>query len=200
MTSTEWTHKTATVRVTLPAHTSRPPGRGATWAAEVGKHDKHRVTGATERAAVTALAEGLAEFITEYRPPVVNSYNGYTSILAIEPSDGAASWREVIVSPGGIICSSSSCNGGWDRAEARARYGLVQRTTDWVDDESVHAGARYIDAGRHARHDTFNADEHYRYAAWQRAAAHAVDAGIPNMHEWATEHQNEFTITRPGKG
>jgi hypothetical protein len=75
------------------------------------------------------------------------------------------------------------------------RNDLAHRTTDWHDNESVHAGAAFV-AGRD-RFGNEQRDEFYRYAAWQRAARHAMDNGITDWHGWASDHTAEFALTVP---
>jgi hypothetical protein len=70
-------------------------------------------------------------------------------------------------------------------------------STDWHDDGSVQEAAAYLDRGPTVAGDGYGPDELYRYAAWQRAARSAMDAGRDDWHEWASQHEAEFTVSRP---
>jgi hypothetical protein len=82
-----------------------------------------------------------------------------------------------------------------DDAEAQARYDLVRRTIDWHDDDSVHQAAAYLPQRRPNRGDSrCGPDELHRYAAWQRAARPAMEAGRDDFHEWAFAHEKDFAL------
>lgn len=84
----------------------------------------------------------------------------------------------------------------WDEAEAQVRHDLAHRSTDWHDDDSVHEAAAYLHHGPTLADDRCGPDALYRYAAWQRAARAAMDAGRDDWHEWASAHEKEFAIPR----
>lgn len=199
MPTNEWTHHDRTVRISVDMHTSRPPGRGRAWTAETGHTSRPhwRGEGATEKAASDALAAGLALFVHWYRPPVVLSFRGHAAVVSVDlDCAGRLMWRQDWTGPNG--CSGGSAGGAkdWDDAEAQARNDLAHRTTDWHDDASVHAAAEYVTGWN--RFDQKRADALYEYAAWQRAAKHAIDQGMgDDFHPWAGEHWREFALTRP---
>lgn len=184
-----------TVRIRLGATAVRPAGRRQRWTVEAGYW---RADGTSEKAAVDALAEGLREFLTHYRTPMVLSFRGHTAVLWLElgDSDRAMAWTGRVVAPDGRVFYSVGAADSWEEAEARARYNLAQRTTDWHDDTSVHEAAAYLNA-RQVPDDWSGPDELYRYAAWQRAARSAMDAGREDWHEWASAHRTQFTISPP---
>ncbi|MEV8504518.1 hypothetical protein AB0368_06755 [Actinoplanes sp. NPDC051475] len=47
--------------------------------------------------------------------------------------------------------------------------------------------------------DRYGPDELYHYAAWQRAARAAMNAGRDDWHEWAWEHHAQFAVARPAE-
>ncbi len=189
----EWTCNTRPARITVEAATSRPPGRGASWAAEFGRW---RTVGKAESATVKALADGMAAFLADYRPPVIITYGGYTSIVSIDMHDGVPSWHEVVTGPNGY-CSTTGSGDGWELAIARARHSLAQRVTDWHNDASVHAGAAFVADAAKVDRGQFGPEEFYRYAAWQRAAKDALDAGRDCWHDWASAYWRQFEVIRP---
>jgi hypothetical protein len=185
-----------TVRIRLGATAVRPAGRRQRWSVEAGYW---RADGTSEKAAVEALAEGLHEFLTHYRPPSVLSFRGYTAVLSLDLSDGfhAMAWTVRVVAPEGGVSYSGVGADTWEQVEAQARYDLAQRSTDWHDDTSVHEAAAYLRKVRSGPDSWSGPDELYRYAAWQRAARAAMNAGRDDWHDWASEHQAQFTIAVP---
>jgi len=185
-----------TVRIRLRATAARPAGRRQRWTVEAGHW---RADGAFEKTAADALAEGLREFLIHYRTPTVLSFRGYTAVLSLELGDGdhAMTWTERVVDPDGRVSYSGIAADSWEQVEARARYNLAQRSTDWHDDTSVHEAAAYLNA-RPGPDDWSGPEDLYRYAAWQRAAQAAMDAGRDDWHGWAGDHWRQFTIAPPG--
>jgi hypothetical protein len=186
------------VRLRLDATATRPPGRSRTWTVEAGRW---RAEGATEKAAIDALTERLQEFLKQYQDPKVLSFRGYTAVVTLDLGDGdnPVTWSERVVDPHGRVAYSGFAANSWQEAEARARYVLARRSTDWHDDNSVHEAAAYIEDGPRFVGDRFGPAEIYRYASWQRAARVAMDAGRDDWHEWATKHVAEFTVPRPAE-
>jgi hypothetical protein len=184
------------VRVQLDATATRPPGRGRTWTVESGYW---RAEGATEKAAVDVLVARLRGFLTEYRQPTVLAFRGYTAVVTLDLGDGdhRVSWIQRIVAPEGRIHYSGHAADSWEQVEAYARHSLARLSTDWHDNASVQEAAAYLDRGPTATGDEYGPDELYRYAAWQRAARAAMDAGRDDWHEWASQHRAEFTVPRP---
>jgi hypothetical protein len=188
------------VRIAVDATAVRPPRRGQPWTIEFGIW---RAEGATEKAAVAALADRLRHFLTAYQGPRVLTFRGHVAVVTIDLGDDRRplSFVEQVIKPGGQIGGYSS--GGadsWAHAEARARYDLAQRTTDWHDDGSVHDAAAYLAQGPKLEFDRHGPAELYHYAAWQRAAKAAIAAGRDDWHEWAHEHYADFTIAAPTPG
>lgn len=184
-----------TVSIRLAATAARPGGRHRRWTVEVGPW---RAEGATEKAAVDTFAERVRNFLTHYREPAIESFRGYTAVLSLElgDDDNTMVFIERVVAPDGEVSYSGAGANSWDEIQARARYDLAQRTTDFQDDASVHEAAAYLRAGPRPS-GQYGADELYRYASWQRAARAAIDAGRDNWREWASEHRAEFLIPEP---
>ncbi len=201
----EWIRRTVTARVEVPVTVTRPPGRGQEWTATVGTDPVGPVftTGKTEKATRDALTGQLAAFITRYGAPRIVTYGGHVAVVSIEPGeerDGRFRVLVQFVTPdggtGGHVDTSAE---SWGEALAYARHWLAQRVTDWHDDASVHAGAVFLAGADRYGHGQWGPAEFYRYAAWQRAAKHAIDAGMGDgFHEWAGDHWREFIV--PGQG
>jgi len=186
-----------TVSIRLGAVAARPAGRHQRWTVEAGHW---RADGASEKAAVDAFAERVRDFLTHYREPAIESFRGWTAVLSLELGDDyhPMVFTERVVGPDGRVSYSGTGADSWEEIQARARYDLAQRTTDFHDDSSVHEAAAYLRAGSPGA-DQFGADELYRYASWQRAARAAIDAGRTDWHEWACEHWAEFPIRPPAR-
>jgi hypothetical protein len=195
MTNNDYTLHERGVRIRLDATASRPPGRRTGWTVEAGYW---RADAATEKAAVDALAERLRVFLTQYQPARVLSFRGCTAVVEIDLGDdhNSATWRRRIVGPDGSVGWAVFGAANWDEAEAQVRHDLAQRSTDWHDDDSVHEAAAYLECGPSRADDRCGPDELYRYAAWQRAARRAMQAGREDWHEWASAHEREFAIPR----
>jgi hypothetical protein len=188
------------VRVHIAATAVRPPRRGQPWSIEVGRW---RAEGVTEKAAVAAITGRLRQFLTDHQGPRVVSFRGYVAVVAVDLGDDYRPLRfiEQVIKPGGQVAGWSSGSADtWEQAEAQARYGLAQRTTDWHDDGSVHEAAAYLAQGPKIEFDRHGPSELYHYAAWQRAAKAALAADRDDWHEWAHEHYADFTITQPETG
>jgi hypothetical protein len=172
----DYTVRQRGIRIPVEATASRPPGRGRTWTVEVGYW---RADATTEKAAVDILAARLRDFLTCYRQPTVLSFRGYTAVVMLELGDAehAVSWTQRVVTPNGHVQYSGHAADSWEQAEAYARHSLAQLSTDWHDDGSVQQAAAYLDHGRTVPGDPYGLDALYRYAAWQRAARAAMDAG-----------------------
>jgi hypothetical protein len=181
-----------TVRIRLRATAVRPAGRRQRWTVEA---ERWRADGASEKAATDALADGLQKFLTHYRTPTVLSFRGYTAVLSLDLADGdqTMAWTERVVDPGGRVSYSGVAADSWEQVEARARYHLAQRSTDWLDDSSVDEAAAYLKS-RPRLDDWSGPDELYRYAAWQRAGRAAMAADRDDWHEWASEHWAQFAV------
>lgn len=119
-------------------------------------------------------------------------------MLSLELGDGyqAMAWAERVVDPDGRLSYSGVAADSWEQVQARARYNVAQRSTDWFDDSSVHGAAAYLKA-RPGPDVWSGPDDLYRYPARQRAARTAMDAGRDDWHEWASEHWAQFTIPSP---
>jgi len=126
-----------TVRIQLDATATRPAGRRPRWSVEAGHW---RADGTSEKTAVDALSEGLRDFLTHYRTPTIVSFRGYTAVLSLDLADGdqAMAWIERVVDPAGRVTYSGVAGDSWEQVEARARYNLAERSTDFHDDSSVH--------------------------------------------------------------
>jgi hypothetical protein len=183
------------VSIRLGVTTARPGGRRQRWTVEAGHW---RAEGATEKAAVDAFAERAREFLAHYREPAIESFRGYTAVLSLElgDDDNAMVFTERVVGRDGRVSYSGVGADSWDEIQARARYHLAQRTTDFHDDDSVHEAAAYLRT-RPISASQYGADELYRYASWQRAARAAIDANRDDWHEWACNHWKEFPIPQP---
>jgi hypothetical protein len=192
----DYTIRERTVRVSIDATATRPPGRNRTWTVEAGHW---RAEGATEKTAADLLANGLREFVLQYRPPAVLALRGYVAVVALDLGTVHAPlvWHERILHPHGRVGSSTGTAESWEEAEAHARHTLAQISTDWHDDASVQEAAAYLEGGQRHDHGQYGPDEFYRYAAWQRAAKAAMDAGRADWHQWAGDHKAEFTVPRP---
>jgi hypothetical protein len=184
-----------TVRIRLDGTAFRSAARPRRWTAEAGRWS---AAGASEKAAVDTLAGRVREFLTHYRAPAIESFRGYTAVLSLDLGDeyNTMALTEQVVGPDGRVSYSGVGADSWQEAQARTRYHLAQRTTDFHDDSSVHEAAAYLSATPHPTGRS-GADELYRYASWQRAARAAIDAGRDDWHEWASEHCAEFPIARP---
>jgi hypothetical protein len=184
------------IRVRVEATASRPPGRGRSWTVEAGYW---RIEASTEKVAVEVLTARLHDFLTCYRPPVVLAFRGYTAVVSLDlgDSDHTVSFTQQIAGPDGRLHHSGHAADGWEQAERYARYNLAQMSTDWHDDASVQQAAAFLDRDRITPGDPLGPDELYGYAAWQRAARAAMDAGRDDWHEWATTHRAEFDVPRP---
>jgi hypothetical protein len=190
----EYTTRQQPVRVVIDATTTRPPGHRRTWTAEAGRW---HADGTTEKAATTALAANLKTFLDTYRPPTVLAFRGYVAVLSVDLGDGSTdrpSWEERVVHPDGHISTSFGGAESWDEAEAGARCRLAHMATDWHDDASVHAGAAYLRGADRIGYGQYGPAEFLRYAAWQRAAKAAMDAGRDDWHRWAGEHATQFAV------
>lgn len=186
-----------TVRVPVEVTMVRPARRGGEWTAEAGQF---RAEGATEKAAADALVTGLQALLRVYREPQVITFRGYVAVISPGLGDyrDPIVWHTQVVKPSGSsFYSSGTTAGGWEEAKADARCTIAHATTDWHDDDSVHEAARFLEGGERFDSGQYGPDELYRYAAWQRAAKHASDEGMPDLHEWATRHRNEFRVPRP---
>lgn len=187
----DWTTRNRDLRPTVAATLTRPPGRRRDWTAEAGRW---LATGATEKAAADALTASVSAFMAEYRPPTVITYAGHVAITSLDTdADGALLWRVQNIRPdgGGMTTGHSAKN--WSAAEAYARYVLAYDATDWHDDASVHAGAAFLASDERCT-SGYGPAELLKYAAWQRAARHAINTGVADYHAWASEHEREFTV------
>ena len=118
-----------TIRIRLGATAVRPAGRRQRWTVEAGHW---RADGASEKAAVDALADGLHKFLTHYRTPTIVSFRGYTVVLSLERAGGdqTMAWTARVVDPDGRVSYSGATADRWEQMEARARYNLAQRSTE----------------------------------------------------------------------
>lgn len=193
----EFTHRERTVQVRLDATASRRPGRSTPWTVEAGSW---RADATTEKAAADALAAGLHRFLARYEPARLLTFRGRAAVVQLDlAADGSLSWSHRVADPDGRTTTTVLAAADWAAAEACTRSALAHRTTDWHDDASVHAAAAYLDRGPRGG-DQDAADELYRYAAWQRAAHAAIEAGRTDWHAWASAHQREFAVRRPETG
>lgn len=195
------TIKNRTLRVPIDATAVRPPGRGRSWtiyAGEVGH--QWSAAASTEKAAADHLATGVQNFLNAYRSPEVLHYGGYVAVVSVEPyfgdGDNTPAWRQQVINPDGKVVNHGLSAGDWNEVLASARYDLVQMSTDWHNDASVHAAAEYLSSNRNCPSRP-GPDEVYRYASWQRAANAAKDAGRDDLHQWASDHSSEFPVPRP---
>ncbi len=191
----DWTHNTTTTRVAIPTNTTRRPGRRSHWTAQVGDW---WAEDSTEQGALKKLAAGIAAFAQAYEPPMVVTYKGHTAVISASfNTDGdGPSWTVQMVGPNGP--AGLMMTGGTKvEVNASARNSLTQRVTDWHDDTSVHEGAAFLEGLDGVGHGSYGPGEFYRYAAWQRAAKAAMDAGESDFHTWASEHACEFEVPRP---
>lgn len=195
----EYTRHEKTIRPVLSATATRPPGPGRTWTVEVGQH--WRADGKTEKAAGDLLAGLIGNFLLQYERPRIITFRGHTTVLALSvgDSDNPVTWEQQTITPDGRVSYTDTGGGSWDEVVAVARYHLAGRTADWFDDTSVQEAAAFVADGRRFRNGQYGPDELYQYAAWQRAAKAAMDAGRDDWHEWATHNANDpqFTVPRP---
>ncbi len=191
----DYTNSETTARVTV--NTTRAPGRAPSWTAQVGNW---YAGGKTEREAANRLAEGIVAFARAPRDPRIVVFKGHVAVISAAPSFDQPErtfWAVQVVRPNGGNVSYSSRGGTLADADAATRHGLAQLATDWHDDASVHEGAAFLDGLDAVDYGQYGPDEFYRYAAWQRAAKAAMDAGEPDFHTWATKHAREFEVSRP---
>jgi hypothetical protein len=202
----ETINKDTAIRVPLPVHTSRGWQRGAGWTAVVtlapdASGDSYwHAEAASEKAALAALTDGLESFLTGYRAPSVLTFRGFVAVVALSATnhpDTGPSWHQQVAWPDGHVSHSYESAADWAEAEASARHHLAQASTDWHDDASVHGGAAYLEAGRNIGHGQYGPDDFYRYAAWQRAARAAMDAGRDDWHQWASDNQADYAVSPP---
>ncbi|GIG62946.1 hypothetical protein Lfu02_73180 [Longispora fulva] len=186
-----------TIRLPVPATAHRSAGRQQDWTIESGAF---QATGRTERAAADTLTTTMTSFLTLYQRPAVQVFRGHTAIVSLEPSpDDTPMWSEHVVRPGGSTSHSWFGAESLGEALARTRYNLARASTDWRDDGSVHQAVAFLDR-RPQPPSGFGAGDLARYAAWQRAAKAAIDAGVVDWHGWAGEHAKDFTVPAPGAG
>jgi hypothetical protein len=182
------TAKDVTVRI--PARARKGWQKRAPWAVSLGDFSAEA---STATAAAQALGERIVRIIDRAsEQPIVVMLAGYVSV-AIATEDG---WIVRTYAPDG---QQSGYSGTGDDSplacEASMRMELAQRVTDWQSDESVRAGAMFcLETDGRDRPRATRA-EFLSYAAWQRAAAHAIANGIDDYHRWASEHAGDFTIT-----
>jgi hypothetical protein len=183
------------VRVGLDATATRPPGRRRSWTVEVGHW---RAEATSRRGTTDALAERLAVFLVRYQEPEVLTFRGYTAVVWLDLGDdyNAVTWRLRLIRPDGRISCSGFRAEDWDEAQAQARSSLAHGSTDWHDDHSVQEAAAYLDARPTPAGSPYGSNELYRYAAWQRAAQAAMQAGRDDWHDWASSHAKEFAVPR----
>jgi hypothetical protein len=138
-------------------------------------------------------------FLTHYERARLVSFRGYTAVVELDlgDDDNSVNWRRRTVRPDGVVGCAGFAAANGDDAEVQARHWLAHRTTDWHDNDSVHGAAAYLQAGPRCTDDRYGPDALYRYAAWQRAARAATEAGREDSHEWASAHAKEFAIPRP---
>lgn len=185
-----------TVTVTIHARTyqtvigQRRNGRAITGhSVALGPLSAEAATLAAARAARAAQVEA---WTARDDDPIVLNYGGRVAVLVPTPGteDG---WAETRFRQDGSHGSASWSAGTRREAEARARYHLVQSAIeDWSDDDALRAGAAYLLPDDTHEREIWGPRELYRYAAWQRAAQHAIEAGRPDFHAWACEHSREF--------
>lgn len=197
----DYTTRPRTVRVSLDATATRPPGRKRDWTVQAGHEGYWRADGPNEKGAADALAARLATFLTEYRPPVVLSFRGHVAVIWADLGDehNPMTWTHEIRRPDGYAYHSGGGE-SWADAEARTRHSLAQITTDWHDDVSVQEGAAFLAGLEKINYGQYGPDKFYEYAAWQRAAKAAIDAGLGDgYHQWAGDHAREYRVPRPGE-
>jgi hypothetical protein len=191
----EATTRIRAVRVSLAATLTRPAGRRRQWTAELGETPSWTATGTTEKAAADALAASVSAFVAEYRPPVVITFAGRAAVVSLDTDgEGAVHWQVEIIRQDGSKMVSNTSAGNWTVAEAYARSWLAHDATDWLDDASVHAAAKFVAGDGLFKGGEYGPEELLRYAAWQRAARHAIDTGVEDFHSWAGEHEREFAV------
>jgi hypothetical protein len=191
----DWTHKDATMRI--PVRTSRRPGRRSIWTAHLGEFSAE---GTTERGAVTRLAESIATFAQVFNAPRILTFKGRTAVITARQNGyqvNEVTWTVETVRPTGGGVGHMSTGGTLAEVTASARNNLAHMATDWHDDASVHEGAAFAAGPELDEDGQYGRNEFYRYAAWQRAAKAAMDAGVPDFHRWASEHAKDFEVTRP---
>lgn len=203
MDTDEWITRKRTVKPPVDVTITRPPGRRARWIAEVPTEDAElsgwRAEGASERAAADTLTARMSAFLANYRPPEIITFRGQVAVLSIATTcdDGPPHWQYEIIDGGKRAGSGGFSATSWAEAVADMRHNLAQRSTDWHDDASVWEAAEYLHGGDRFRYGQLGPAELLRYAAWQRAAKAAKDAGRADWHEWAGEHRDEFAVPKP---
>jgi hypothetical protein len=152
--------------------------------------------GETVAEAKADLAAVLTDHFVNAEPPLVLAFGDRVSVSTREPRG----WLERTYrrhEDGGLRETGSHGRALHDRQaqEDQVRFGLAQACTVWSDDVSVHAGAAFVPEACVDDLDRYSRREFYRYAAWQRAAAHAIRVmDIVAWHDWATSNWREFQI------
>lgn len=199
----DWTTRERNLRMSMSATLIRPPGRRQQWTARTGQDGAWEAQAKTEKEAADVLTFGLEAFLVYYKPPVVITYAGRVAVVSLDANsamvnDGAmlVSWRIQTVRPDGSSTQVVTSAHSWSEAEAAARYSLAHDATDWHDDASVHAAVAFL-AGDQRLFDAYSPTALKDYAAWQRAARHAINNGVEDYHAWAGEHAREFAVPEP---
>lgn len=195
MSTTERTFRERVIRVPLDVTINPPRYRGGDWIIEAGRW---RIEKPTQKAALDAFVTGLRTFLVEYEPPSVLTFAGHVAIVSPDLSGWVRPlvWRQDIVKPDGRQLPSIISVADRQEAEAHARQALAFHATDWFDDTSVQDGADYLVGGERYGYGEYGPQQLYDYAAFQRAAKAAMDAGHEDWHDWASRHAAEYAVPR----
>ena len=141
-----------------------------------------RRSGAEAKRAFGARVEALLDAWAE---PRFMSYVGYTGVCWLAPGGDYTNWSYQIICPDGRKGGHQGGLSDANEAEHKCRLHMSQYGTDYLDDESVIAGAMFLFEDQRP--------SHLSYAAWQRARQ-AADALGPSVdkHRWASDHQDEY--------
>lgn len=129
------------------------------------------------------FAEAVERFLDVYDGATTICFRGATFIVTPRPAWPEPAWGYEIVHEGR---AGSHCGVNGDKREAvrAAKRHLVQYTTDdYSDDAGVQQGFNFLAGNEEDQY------EHLRYAAWQRAAKQAQDAGEPDSRRCAYENE-----------
>lgn len=138
----------------------------------------------------------LQTWLDAYTGPTVVTWERHTAVLVQMPTDNTyerISVSEIITGPdasveGGVYRFQSHAGyQSMEEAKRRALVSMITHNVDHLDDASVFAAFDVLE-GRRLREE---ATELLRRAAWQRAARHAIDAGMQDYHAWACEHERD---------
>lgn len=181
---------TEPTQVTVPVPATLTPFRSGTGAAggyrtvrgvraDLGPVE---ATAPSRAEARTALAAGIADFLTRWEPPRLVTY-GQRAIL-LYPTAAGVGQATYDTTTGRVLVTGHSGDTNMYEATRDAHRSLVWAATDWTDGASLRTSWAATDPVHRA--------EFRRYAAWQAAATAAAAAMEPDVHGWASRHDTDF--------